>query len=163
MYSKTPIKDRIRQFVSYLGHGNKPFEVRCHLSNGWVGIESEPTTKVLVQIMSEYPQLSPDWILCGTGPMLRSLREHPSVITATVPVDSSAGKDTTNETFADLDDPNVQAALNPFGSVAEPTQPYRAENPRETITIPLVVWEQLRKQLENKDAQIATLLTAIQH
>lgn len=45
--------------------------------------------------------------------------------------------------------------------VAEPTQPYNGKIKDDTVTIPSSVLRALQQQLENKDAQIATLLSVI--
>lgn len=152
MYSKTPIKDRIRNFVATIGLGNKPFEQQCHLSNGWVRLESEPTAKALAQIMREYPQLSPDWLLCGYGDMTRPLQDHPSVVKTT-------NAEENVDTIADQSNTPVL--------LAEPTQAYHGTKSKD-ITLPMLVYEELLNQLKKKDqqledaaAQIRTLLEMI--
>ena len=81
--------------------------------------------------------------------MLRSLKDHPNVtaITATDRIDDAI----------DLDTPKV----------AEPTQPYKSAKKPETSLSDLLIASlqahiaDLQKQLENKDAQISTLLMKI--
>ena len=146
------VKIRLAQFASHLGLSDAQFEKSISMpANTLRRLGSAVKSDVLTCAVIAYPQLNPDWLLTGSGPMLRSLREHPGVVNI-----SPDGED-----VAELG--NVQAN--------EPTQPYLASpmpkrQPRQqqadTITIPIVVWDQLRQQLENKDAQIATLLTKIQ-
>lgn len=131
---ETPIKDRIRKFVSYLQMSDRDFQNMAGLGEGFMVRQSEPGSPAVGNIIESFPQVSPDWLLTGTGQMIRTLYGHPAAVN---------------------DRENIQ-------ELAEPTQPYRSEKKADTITIPMAVWEQLRQQLENKDAQIATLLTKIQ-
>ena len=56
----------------------------------------------------------------------------------------------------------VSAPAN-VAPVNEPTQPYKSikREKDEMVTIPSSILDALRQQLENKDAQIATLLQVI--
>lgn len=132
MYVDT-IKSRLRAFVSHLGIDSVAFQNSIGASSGYMSRDSEPNGAIIANVLRTYPQLSPDWLLTGEGSMLRSMHDHPSVV-----------------------------HIDAKPELAEPTQPYKAEKKPDTITIPMAVWDQLRQQLENKDAQIATLLTKIQ-
>ena len=146
---KSSIKSRLRAFVEHLGMDKLEFQNSIGASGGYLNRESEPNGTVIANVLRTYPQLSPDWLLTGFGPMLRPLRDHPNVtsITATDRIDDAI----------DLDTPKV----------AEPTQPYKSANKPETSLSDLLIASlqahiaDLQKQLENKDAQIATLLMKI--
>ena len=148
MYIDT-IKSRVQAFFRHLDISQKEFNASIGVKAGFINTDSEPTGQILSQIVRAYPQLSPDWLLTGFGPMLRPLRDHPNVtsITDTDRIDDAI----------DLDTPKV----------AEPTQPYKSANKPETSLSDLLIASlqahiaDLQKQLENKDAQIATLLMKI--
>lgn len=148
---KSSIKSRLRAFVEHLGMDKLEFQNSIGASGGYLNRESEPNGTVIANVLRTYPQLSPDWLLTGFGPMLRTLRDHPNV-TAITATDSI-----TIDDAIDLDTPNV----------SEPTQPYKSAKKPETSLSDLLIESlqahiaDLQKQLENKDAQIATLLMKI--
>ena len=143
------IKSRVQAFFRHLDISQKEFNASIGVKAGFINTDSEPTGQILSQIIRAYPQLSPDWLLTGSGTMLRSLKDHPNVtaITDTDRIDDSI----------DLDTPKV----------AEPTQPYKSAKKPETSLSDLLIASlqahiaDLQKQLENKDSQIATLLMKI--
>lgn len=143
------IKSRVQAFFRHLDISQKEFNASIGVKAGFINTDSEPTGQILSQIIRAYPQLSPDWLLTGSGTMLRSLKDHPNVtaITATDRIDDAI----------DLDTPKV----------AEPTQPYKSAKKPETSLSDLLIASlqahiaDLQKQLENKDDQIATLLMKI--
>lgn len=143
------IKSRVQAFFRHLDISQKEFNASIGVKAGFINTDSEPTGQILSQIIRAYPQLSPDWLLTGSGTMLRSLKDHPNVtaITATDRIDDAI----------DLDTPKV----------AEPTQPYNSAKKPETSLSDLLIASlqahiaDLQKQLENKDDQIATLLMKI--
>lgn len=128
------VKKRLADFAASVGMNDKDFEDAIGMPKGTLRrLESEVKSSVISNAMRAFPKLSPDWLLNGEGPMLRSLREHPSVIT-TVPGDSSSGDD------------NQPA-------VAEQTQSYRGVRSKD-ITLPVRVYEELLNQLKRKDQQL---------
>lgn len=143
------IKSRVQAFFRHLDISQKEFNASIGVKAGFINTDSEPTGQILSQIIRAYPQLSPDWLLTGSGTMLRSLKDHPNItaITATDRIDDAI----------DLDTPKV----------AEPTQPYKSAKKPETSLSDLLIASlqahiaDLQKQLENKDDQIATLLMKI--
>lgn len=146
------VKIRLATFAAHLGMSDAQFEKSISMpANTLRRTESSVKAEVLACAVQAYPQLSPDWLLTGSGPMLRPLREHPNVtsITATDRI--------TIDDAIDLDTPKV----------AEPTQPYKSAKKPETSLSDLLIASlqahiaDLQKQLENKDVQIATLLTKI--
>ena len=130
------IKIRLADFASSVAMSDKDFETAIGMPRGTLRrLESEVKSSVISNAMRVFPQLSPDWLLNGEGPMLRSLREHPSVIT-TVPGDSSSGEDD-----------------HATHMVSEPTPAYHGIKSKD-ITLPVRVYEELLNQLKKKDQQL---------
>ena len=66
------IKDRISQIIETYNMTPHSFEMRCSLTNGYVrGIKLEIGSLKLEQILKNFPDISPDWLLLGEGEMLR--------------------------------------------------------------------------------------------
>ncbi len=160
MYIDT-IKSRVQAFFRHLDISQKDFNASIGVKAGFINTDSEPTGQILSQIIRAYPQLSPDWLLTGSGPMLRPLREHPNVtsITATVHDESSSAE---YEAAEDSQHPSAEEPTQPYASAPRRRRPpIQLPDEDYLITIPRSVLDALSKQLENKDAQIATLLTKI--
>ena len=67
------VKDRLIQFIAYLGIGQGKFEKKCGLSNAYVAnIRVSISPKKLQQITQHCPELNPAWLMTGEGEMLRS-------------------------------------------------------------------------------------------
>lgn len=66
------IKDRISQIIETYNMTPHSFEMRCNLTNGYVrGIKLEIGSLKLEQILKNFPDISPDWLILGEGEMLR--------------------------------------------------------------------------------------------
>lgn len=66
------IKDRISQIIETYNMTPHSFEMRCSLTNGYVrGIRLEIGSLKLEQILKNFPDISPDWLIMGEGEMLR--------------------------------------------------------------------------------------------
>lgn len=66
------VKDRLTAFIKYKGLTVKKFELLCGLSNGYVqSMRKGLGTQKLENVLSEFPDLSRDWLLYGEGEMLR--------------------------------------------------------------------------------------------
>ena len=141
MYAITP-KERLRQYAKHVFGEYKALELKCGLTNGTLANNSEPNVRVIQKVLEKCPDLSPDWLILGQGPMLRTLDQQKRI--------SIANKEREYEE----DVPSIE-------KVAEPTQPYNGNIKDDTVTIPSSVLRALQQQLENKDAQIATLLSVI--
>lgn len=147
MYAITS-KDRLQQYAKYKYGSYREMELKCGLVNGAVGTATELSMKNLKKVLEECPELSPDWLILGVGTMERGIpTAKPQPI----------GVKVTNDGL-DIVTANVQSA-----TVNEPTQPYKSNKREkdEMVTIPSSILDALRQQLENKDAQIATLLQVI--
>lgn len=66
-------KSRLIEFISHLGIGQKKFEERCGLSNGYVNnSKGNFGASKLDDILRAFPQLNRIWLLTGEGEMLKS-------------------------------------------------------------------------------------------
>lgn len=73
MEEKSEIKSRLFQFLAEKGLSQAKFEKACGFSIGYVNkIGKGIGTDKLLDTLRTYPDLSRDWLLDGTGPMLRS-------------------------------------------------------------------------------------------
>lgn len=65
------IKNRINQFILQQGITVSEFEQKCGLSNGYIyNMRKGFGNDKLNNVLSQYPQLSRDWLLFGEGDML---------------------------------------------------------------------------------------------
>ena len=147
MYAITP-KERLQQYARYKFGTMKAMEVHCGLVNGQIGNNSGPNVSTIQKILEACPELNPDWVILGVGPM-----ERGKPVTKAEPEGAKLTKA----------GPDVVSTPTNVAPANEPTQPYKS-NVREKVemvTVPSSILEALRQQLENKDAQIATLLQVI--
>ena len=67
------VKQRLLEFIDYLGIKKNAFEQTIGMSNGFVNNTNDRMTKrSLDAIKSAYPQLNTDWLISGRGEMLRT-------------------------------------------------------------------------------------------
>ena len=65
------LKERLIEFIDYLGIEKSVFERRCGLSNGFVDKAGDNTrTSSLDKISNTFPELNVTWLRTGTGEML---------------------------------------------------------------------------------------------
>lgn len=65
------IKDRLLQFIEYKRITKSAFERKCGLSNGYINsTKGNIGSKILEQILREYPDLNREWLISGKGEML---------------------------------------------------------------------------------------------
>ena len=95
---------RIKEYIDYKGISIKKFEESVGFSNGAFASQYKNNRNIgsdkIENILSKYPDLSPDWLLTGNGEMLRS-SSTPSVPVATpaeqgqgiplIPIEAMAG------------------------------------------------------------------------
>ena len=139
MYAITP-KERLQQYARHRFGSYKEMELHCGLVNGAIGTSTEVSMKNLVKVLESCPNLSPDWLILGTGPMERQPEKLKPI-----------SIDNLKKEIDEIERPATE-------EIAEPTQPYKGRDKDEMITIPSSILQALKQQLENKDAQIATLL-----
>lgn len=66
------VKERILAFIKAKSISQKKFEEAASLSNGYVNnLKSAPSSTILQRIFGAYPDLNEQWLLTGTGPMLK--------------------------------------------------------------------------------------------
>jgi hypothetical protein len=68
------MKERLIEFLSYLGMGQTKFEEKIGLSRGLINnIKGEISLKSLKKITDAYPELNEEWLKTGEGAMLKSI------------------------------------------------------------------------------------------
>lgn len=67
------IIDRLFEFFREKALSNYKVEQACGLSNGYLrNLRKAPSAEILEKIFSTYPELSREWVMNGSGEMLRS-------------------------------------------------------------------------------------------
>jgi hypothetical protein len=67
------MKERLIEFLAYLGLGQTKFEERVGLARGFVNtLKDNMTLKSLKKITDAYPELNEVWLKTGEGEMLKS-------------------------------------------------------------------------------------------
>lgn len=111
------MKDRLLEFIAYLGVSNYAFEKAVGLSNGYVrSLNGAIGADKLLDICRAYPQLSRDWLLTGVGDMVVNLgssetgisNEEPTPKTAVryypnIPITASHIEDMPNPSYDDME------------------------------------------------------------
>jgi hypothetical protein len=68
------MKERLIEFLAYLGMGQTKFEEKVGLSRGFVNtLKNNLTIKTLTKITDAYPELNTEWLKTGEGEMLRNI------------------------------------------------------------------------------------------
>lgn len=66
------IKDRILGIIEANGMTQYRFETLCGLSSGYIkSIGEDVGSTKLAKILSKFPNISPDWLILGEGPMFK--------------------------------------------------------------------------------------------
>lgn len=66
------VKDRIIEFVMFKNISVRAFENTIGVANGYFShLKAAPKTKIIQQILEEFPELDRIWLLTGEGEMLR--------------------------------------------------------------------------------------------
>lgn len=75
------IIDRLFMFFRENNLSNYKVEQTCGLSNGYLrNLRKAPSVEILEKIFSAYPELNREWVMSGTGDMLRSSAVDPSSV-----------------------------------------------------------------------------------
>lgn len=86
------VKERLIEFMKYKGLSQAKFEKSVGLSNGYINqLRHAPSIGKLQIIISAYPDLNPDWLLHGTGDMLKASDNIPDEGLPMLPIDAMAG------------------------------------------------------------------------
>ena len=73
MIENQTVKDRLKDFIKYLGIGQSKFEKKCNLSNGYINnSKGNFGASKLEYILKLHPELNREWLLYGEGEMLKS-------------------------------------------------------------------------------------------
>ena len=73
MIENQTVKDRLKDFIKYLGIGQSKFEKKCNLSNGYINnSKGNFGASKLEYILKLHPELNREWLLYGEGDMLKS-------------------------------------------------------------------------------------------
>ena len=68
--------DRIYQYIDYKKINKSDFEKKCGISNGYLGKmhlrNADIGESILVQVIENCPDMSPEWLIIGTEPMLKN-------------------------------------------------------------------------------------------
>ncbi len=67
---KSPIKQRILQFVDTLGISKRDFYAQTNISRGTLESETGITEDTITKVFATFPMLSPTWTITGLGKML---------------------------------------------------------------------------------------------
>ena len=127
MYAITP-KTRLQQYARHKFGEYKAMEKVCGLTHGTLSYPSEPNVRVLQKVLEACPDLSPDWLILGTGSMERE-------------------RQMTAAPIRKEDKASDENSYHLQGTSSEPI-----------ITIPSSVLTMLQQQLAQKDQQISQLL-----
>lgn len=63
--------DRIKQINQYKGISERQFCIEVGIANGYLDKVKDVGSEKLLKILNRYPEISPEWLLTGNGPMLK--------------------------------------------------------------------------------------------
>lgn len=67
------VKDRIVEFIMFKNISTRAFENAIGVANGYFShLKASPKTKIIQQILREFPELNRIWLLTGEGEMLKN-------------------------------------------------------------------------------------------
>ena len=73
MIENQTVKDRLVIYIKHLGIGQRKFEIKCGLANGYINnIRQSITPEKLQKIALYNPELNTGWLMTGEGEMLKS-------------------------------------------------------------------------------------------
>lgn len=84
------IRERISEYLIYKGITRYKFYKIAGLSNGFLDKEGAVTSDNCEKICDCFPDLNPEWLLVGRGPMIRNTDEIPETL---IPTDDEKGNE----------------------------------------------------------------------
>lgn len=75
--------DRIKIINEYAKVSARQFCIEVGIANGYLDKVKDVGTEKLKKILNRYPEISPEWLLTGQGPMLRDEADKSIHLTAT--------------------------------------------------------------------------------
>lgn len=73
MVENQTVKERLIIYIKHLGIGQRKFEIKCGLANGYINNIRQSITPEKLQKISLYnPELNTGWLMTGEGEMLKS-------------------------------------------------------------------------------------------
>jgi hypothetical protein len=79
------MKERLLEFLAYLGMGQTKFEENIGLSRGLINnIKGGISSNTINKISSKYPELNTDWLVSGDGEMIKNSQQIGDVSNSTV-------------------------------------------------------------------------------
>jgi transcriptional regulator with XRE-family HTH domain len=97
------MKERLIEFLAYLGMGQTKFEEKVGLSRGFVNtLKNNLTIKTLGKIESACPELNTEWLKTGKGEMIKNVVTQNNVEGDNIQGHNVTVKKTETEKFLDL-------------------------------------------------------------
>ncbi len=82
--------ERIYQYIDLKQITKSDFEKKCGISNGYLGKmysrNADIGESILIQVLENCPDISTDWLITGTGSMLRLDTMSPVQVTSAAPI-----------------------------------------------------------------------------
>lgn len=75
----SPIKQRILEYIDYLGISKREFYQITGISRGTLESKTGITEDIITRFIEQYRNISPEWLIFGTGQMLSHGPEHNEV------------------------------------------------------------------------------------
>jgi hypothetical protein len=98
-------KERLIEFLAYLGVGQNTFEKKVEISNGYIShSKGSIGSEIVSKISEKYPELNTEWLMTGKGEMLKNNQQigditHSTVVGANV---NGNGINITNNNFSEM-------------------------------------------------------------
>lgn len=95
----SPIKQNILQFIDFLNISKREFYANTGISRGTLESSTGITEDTMAKFITAYPNISPEWLLTGSGKMLKEKENTPIAVKSEspqegiplIPLDAMAG------------------------------------------------------------------------
>lgn len=118
-------KIKASQFAAAIGYGDGAVS---HILSG----RNKPAWEMICKILAAYPQLNPDWLLRGEGPMYRPGMAPGQVTDQPMPIPDTSAIESMEDEQTPKNEPTVSSASTSTAAPATPT-------PRPTAAPPVAV------------------------